>query len=190
MLTFSVLKTGIEISPLFFAVLTLFLLTDRMGIAFPAILISIAHEAGHFLALICLKTAPKKVKISLTGIQMELYSNMSTEGKISVLSAGFAVNFCLAALLFAFGENLSATVSLLIGIFTMLPLASTDGGSIIKELIEARFTERAKTIENKFFISTCAAFSFLLVVAATATKNPYLLIAIFYLVACTVKAER
>lgn len=121
---------------------------------------------------------------------MELYSNMSTEGKISVLSAGFAVNFCLAALLFAFGENLSATVSLLIGIFTMLPLASTDGGSIIKEFIEAHFPERAKSIGNKFFISTCAAFSLLLVVAATAIKNPYLLIAIFYLVACTVKAER
>ena len=121
---------------------------------------------------------------------MELYSNMSTEGKISVLSAGFAVNFCIAALLFAFEKNLPATVSLLIGIFTMLPLASTVGGSIIKELIEARFPERAKSIEDKFFIFTCAAFSFLLVATTTATKNPYLLIAIFYLVACTVKAER
>lgn len=184
------LKTGIEISPLFFAVLTMFLLADRMGIAFPAVMLSFAHEAGHFLALIYFKAAPKKVKISLTGIQMELHSNMSTERKISVLCAGFAVNFCLAALLLTFGKKLLATISFLIGIFTMLPLASTDGGSIIKELIEARFPERAKNIENKFFICNCAAFSFFLVAAAIITKNPYLLIAIFYLVVCTAKSEK
>lgn len=183
------LKTKAEISPMFFAVLTLFLLADRNGTAFPAVMFSFAHEAGHFLALSATKTAPKKVSISLAGISMELSQSMSTKEKIAVLCAGFTVNFCLAVLFFALGKTLFAIINFVIGTFTLLPLASTDGGSIVKEVLEARYPEKAKKAENMLFMCSCVFFSLLIVAAMAATKNFYLLIALFYLVICTIKAK-
>ena len=47
------LKTGVTVSPLFFAVLTAFLLLDKNGVAIWAVLFSLMHESGHFLALLC-----------------------------------------------------------------------------------------------------------------------------------------
>ncbi len=180
-------KTKVEISPLFFAVLTLFLLADRNRIAFPAIAFSFAHETGHFAVLLLQKTVPKKIRCSVAGIQMELPSNLGFGKKISVLSAGFVTNFGLALLFFAFKRPLFAFINLTIGVFTMLPLSSTDGGSIIKELFAEYFTECEKRFEKDFFICSCVIFSIFLIAVFAATKNYYLLVAIFYLIICTIK---
>lgn len=187
MLSFSVLKTGVEVSPLFFAVLTLFLLADTNGIAFPAVIFSFAHEAGHFLALLFLKTSPKKVSISLAGIHMELPRDLCTAKKITVLCAGFATNFFMAFLFHALGKPVFALINIIIGIFTMLPLCSTDGGSIVKELFALYFEDKGKRIQKMFFICACAVFSLFLLAASAAAKNCYLLISLLYLWACTVK---
>ena len=47
------LKTKVSVSPFFFAVLTLILIADKTGVSCFAVLFSILHEFGHFLALIC-----------------------------------------------------------------------------------------------------------------------------------------
>ena len=52
MMEFTVLKTKVKISPLFFAVLTAFLITDRNGIAPVVIGFSLVHELCHFAALL------------------------------------------------------------------------------------------------------------------------------------------
>ena len=47
MMEFTVLKTKVKISPLFFAVLTAFLISDRNGIAPVVIGFSLVHELSH-----------------------------------------------------------------------------------------------------------------------------------------------
>ena len=145
------LKTKVKISPLFFAVLTAFLITDRNGIAPVVIGFSLVHELCHFAALAAIKTAPQEVNVSAAGISMSLNGGMSTVKKILVLAAGAAGNFVLAAFFSAADNRLFFTVNLIIGIFTILPLCSTDGGSILTELAEKFFPER-KNMQKHFFI--------------------------------------
>ena len=95
---FTVLKTRVKISPLFFAVLTAFLLADRGGIAAPVICFSLLHELCHFAALGALKKAPREVNISAAGISMRL-CGMSTAERVLVFAAGAAGNFAAALVL-------------------------------------------------------------------------------------------
>lgn len=183
---FTVLKTRVKISPLFFAVLTAFLLADRGGIAAAAIGFSLLHELCHFAALAALKKAPREVCVSAAGISMCL-CKMSTAQKVLVFAAGAAGNFAAAAVFSAAGERLFCAVNLAIGIFAMLPLCSTDGGSIFAALAEKFFPERAEKLCRTFFALCGAAAAAALFAAAVIYKNPYLLIAVFYAVICVLK---
>lgn len=178
---FSVLKTKISVSPLFFAVLTAFLLIDRSGIANQVILFSALHEAFHFLALLCIKTAPKKIELSVFGIRLFLNNNMSTIKKCVVLMAGFTVNFVLALLFFIYGKNMPALINLFIGILTSLPLESADGGSILSALFEefsSKKVEKIFGIIKSFFIFV---FSIFLVFIIFTAKNYFLIIPLIYI---------
>jgi len=183
---FTVLKTRVKISPLFFAVLTAFLLADRDGIAAAAIGFSLLHELCHFAALAALRKPPREICISAAGISMRLYG-MSTVKQVLVFAAGAVGNFAAAAASSAAGERLFCAVNLAIGIFTMLPLCSTDGGSILAALAEKFFPERAEKLCRRIFIVCGAAAVAVLLAAAFVCKNPYLLIAFFYAVICLLK---
>ena len=187
MMEFTVLKTKVKISPLFFAVLTAFLITDRNGIAPAVIGFSLVHEFCHFAALAAIKTAPQEVNVSAAGISMSLNGGMSTVKKILVFAAGAAGNFVLAAFFSAADNRLFFTVNLIIGIFTILPLCSTDGGSILTEFAEKFFPERAERICRNIFLFCGATAAVILASAVVINKNPYLLIALFYAVICLLK---
>ena len=179
MMEFTVLKTKVKISPLFFAVLTAFLITDRNGIAPAVIGFSLVHEFCHFAALAAIKTAPQEVNVSAAGISMSLNGGMSTVKKILVLAAGAAGNFVLAAFFSAADNRLFFTVNLIIGIFTILPLCSTDGGTLLTALPEK--------ICRNIFLFCGATAAVILASAVVINKNPYLLIALFYAVICLLK---
>ena len=184
---FTVLKTKVFVSPLFFAVLTSLLVIDKTGVSAMAILFSVLHELGHILALICEKICPKSVFITPFGINLSLPENLSTAEKIPVLMAGFTVNFLLAVLFFALGKIVSAYVNLIIGIFTAIPIPSTDGGSILKVLLEEFASQKSEKIFK--IISLIFAFIFLvfLIFAMVLTKNYFILIAVLYLIFCIIK---
>lgn len=183
---FTVLKTRVKISPLFFAVLTAFLLADRGGIAAATIGFSLLHELCHFAALAILRKPPQEVCVSSAGISMRL-CKMSTAQKVIVFAAGAAGNFAAAAVFSAAGERLVCAVNLAIGIFTILPLCSTDGGSILAVLAEKFFPERAERLCRKLFAVCGTAAAAALLAAAVVYRNPYLLIAVFYAVICALK---
>lgn len=187
MIEFTVLKTKFEISPLFFSVLTAFLLMDKSGVAKAAVLFSILHEVGHFLALLCVKTMPQKVVLSLFGIEIKLLGNLSTAGKCLVFAAGFSVNFILSAMFFAFEKPLFAYINLAIGIFTALPLSATDGGTILKTLFEEYFQKKGERIFKIVSLCFLVAVSVIFIFAAYLTKNWFLLIALVYMVLCAIK---
>lgn len=184
---FTVLGTRIKISPLFFAVLTAFLLIDKNGIACYAVLFSFLHEMGHIMALVCIKKSPKAIGTSMFGLHISLRGNMSTAEKIIVLISGFAVNFILAAVLFILEKNLFAYINLVIGLLTAIPLSSTDGGAVLGILLnELPFGNG----ERMFRIIT---FSFLVIVSAGLifigfyTGNYFLFVAVFYMFICVIK---
>jgi len=183
----TVLRTKIEISPFFFSVLTAFLLADKNGIAGAVVLFSLLHELGHFLALLCVKTMPRSVRINLFGIGMHLPEKLSTAEKCFVLMAGFSVNFILAAVLMVFGKNLLGYINLAMGIFTALPLSATDGGSILKTVLEEFAPQKGERIFGIISRSFLAAVSVLLIISAFFTKNYFLFIPLFYMVLCAIK---
>ncbi len=184
---FTVLKTKLKISPLFFAVLTAFLLADKSGIAAEALLFSALHEAGHFLALICVKSRPISIELSPFGIHMSLPQNLSMVKKCFVLTAGFAVNFILFAVMLVIGRETAGYINLLIGIFTAMPLASADGGTVLKTLLDEILPEKSNKIFkiiSFFFIAIVSCF---IIIAFFLTGNYFLFVALIYIVICAVK---
>ena len=191
MIDFCVLKTKISVSPLFFAVLTIVLLLDETGITGLAVLFSALHELGHILALLCEKIKPKTVKITVFGIHIKLPGNLSTAEKVPVLMAGFSVNFLLAALFFVLNNPLFGYINLIIGIFTALPIPSTDGGTILKTVLEEFLPQKAERVFGKISRIFVLIFSMLLFYVSISTKNYFIITAIIYMIFCTTqKAAR
>lgn len=180
-------KTRVKLSPLFFAVLTTFLLSDGKGNAFAVICFSAVHELCHFVALAVFKAHPAEVTISFAGISVRLSNGMSTAQKVFVFSAGAIGNFVLAVLFAAADSAKLCAVNLAIGVFTIMPLCSTDGGSIIEELVEYFYPERAKALCKRIFFILCVGEVLIFAVAAFFLKNPYFLIPLFYAVICWLK---
>lgn len=181
------LKTKLIISPLFFAVLTAFLLLDKNGIACEAVLFSLLHEMGHFLALLCIKKPPQSVEINVFGIRLNLLKNMSTAKKCFVLMAGFSVNFIIASLCFFTERITEAYINLFIGIFTALPLAATDGGEILKIVLEEIYPQKSEKLFNMISIGFLSAVFALLIFAFAYTKNWFVLMALIYMALCALK---
>ena len=174
LLNFSVLKTKVEISPLFFAVLTAFLITDRMGIALWVVAFSLIHELSHFLILIICREAPAKVSLKTMGIQMELSDSMKKSVKIAVLSAGFLTNFILSMLFFLLKNSVFCTINLFLGIFTAFPAPSTDGGTVLKEI----FSRHTAMLIARMTGTAAFLFLFILLIKF---RNPCFLLPVFYL---------
>ena len=187
MMEFTVLKTKLKISPLFFAVLTLFLLIDKNGIASVVVLFSALHETGHFLALLCVKTRPKLIEFSPFGIHVSLPENLSTAEKVPVLMAGFMVDFLFAAIFFALKKPLFGYINLIIGIFTSLPISATDGGAVLKTLLYEYVPQKEEKIFKIVSRSSLAMVSVAFIISAVATKNYFIFIALFYMVLCAMK---
>ncbi len=187
---FTVLKTKLRVSPLFFAVLTLFLLLDKNGVAGMVVLFSAIHETAHFAALLCVKTVPKEIKISIFGIHLFLDKNLSTAKKCAVLMAGFLSNFITAAVLFMLKINIPAFISLFIGIFTALPLASTDGGGVLFALLDEYYPENAMNLFGKISSFLSIFGSLFILSLAVISKNPYMIIEVIYIIISAVKTMR
>lgn len=185
LIKFTVLKTEISVSPLFFAVTTAFLLINKNGMALKVLLSAFLHEMGHFIALLCVKTAPRKAELSLFGIRLNLKNNMSTAQKCIVLMAGFAVNFIVSAICFLLKENILAYINLIIGIFTALPLSSSDGGTIFKIILEEFLPQKAEKLFEIISLLLVFIISLFLIFVSVSTKNYYIIIAVVYMIFCT-----
>lgn len=126
------------------AAATILLMYDRSGISALCIASSVLHETGHIAALKITKSAPQKIKIGPGG--MKLTDNRLLERSykkdIAAALSGPAINIISFLLLYLFWKILShdfllmaAAVSLIIGLFNLLPIAPLDGGRILYSLI-------------------------------------------------------
>lgn len=162
------------ISPYFFALLTLFLLADRSGIAGLALASMTAHEAAHLLTAFATGYPPAALRLSIFGMVLRQEAEIPRISHILICLAGPAANLLLAAACFGAGETWAASVNLLLGLFSLCPVRFTDMGSILSALMrEKTFSILSAAISATLF--------FLLIYAAFRLKNLFLLPAAAYL---------
>jgi len=89
-----------------------------------------------------------------------------------------------AVLFFVFREPIFGYINLLIGIFTSLPLPSTDGGEILKTVLEEFLPKNGG--EGFGIVSGILAliFSVLLIVLFVITKTYFIFLALIYIISC------
>ena len=172
-------KTKVLLSPLFFALITLFLLADREGIAVSVLLFSLLHETAHFAAALILNVNVKQIKISLAGICVGIHAP-DGKRKIAVFSAGFFLNYALSVLFLALGKMDFMLINFVLGFFTSLPLPSSDGGEIIRELFEEK---QSKTI----FMISAAAVLVIIIMLYAVSGNIFFVVPATYIIALLIK---
>ena len=121
----------------FFAVLALFFSLDSTGFGLTALGICAAHELAHLAVMLFCGIIPECVTfygagIRITSAETERHSPAE---QVAVYGAGCAMNFLLAAALFAAGKSYPAAVSLSCGLFNLLPVGEFDGRRLLKLLL-------------------------------------------------------
>ena len=135
-----------KISFLLVAMLTLFSLYDKTGIAYCSVLSAAMHECGHLAAALLLRLKVRELSFMPFGIRLRLKQDLSlvkTGKKIMLLLAGSGVNILtfIALTLINKAITLFALTSLVTGIFNLLPVSSLDGGRILSELLTLKLAE-------------------------------------------------
>jgi len=188
-LNFKIMGVSIKISFLLIAMLTLFSLYDKTGIAYCSVISAAMHELGHLAAAALLKLKVRELSFMPFGIRMVLKRDLSlvkTGKKILLLSMGSLVNLITFVVLsFIYKQpTLLALTSLVTGVFNLLPVSTLDGGRILTEVLLLKLPEnKAHNISD--FISLFISF-LLFVLGAIAISvtgyNVSLIITAIYLV--------
>lgn len=140
----------IKVSFYFFALLCAAALFDRSGILLWGLLAALLHEGGHLAAMLCLSDrVPREISLTPFGIRIE-NSPLSAGGRghVLILAAGSGMNALCAAVTFGFLHDFAA-VSLLLGVFNLLPVEGMDGGGILRAAMEKLFSESASARVTK-----------------------------------------
>ena len=120
-------------------------------------------------------------------MHISLPENLSTAEKIPVLMAGFTVNFLLAALFFVLKNPLFGYINLILGIFTAIPVPSSDGGEVLKAVLEEFLPKESEKIFGMVSEIFVSVISLLLFFISIITENYFILIAVIYMVFCVTK---
>ena len=129
-----------------FAIPGLFLLLFVMPrtYAFSALSSVVLHEMGHLFATLLYHKPPQSIKIVPTGISIGLASASSYAEEIVVAAAGPLMNLICFALAPLFPSSLTHTmrsISLLLCFLNLLPIATLDGGHVLKSCLALLFGE-------------------------------------------------
>ena len=141
-------KTEFSVDVSFALCVTLMLVVDESGLAALALFCCIIHEVAHIVCLLIFGEQPASVKLSFYGIKLErrLGANLGRKAEIAVYACGPAANFVLALIFFAFSHlnesmKTASVISLMTGVFNLLPCIPLDGGNIIRCVAEMFFEE-------------------------------------------------
>ena len=141
-------KTKFSVDVSFALCVTLMLILDESGLGALALFCCIFHEAAHIVCLHFFGESPACVKLSFYGIKLERfpYANLGRRGEIIVYACGPAANIILSAVLFLlsfmnYSLKTAAMISLMTGMFNLIPCCPLDGGNILKCVLELFFEE-------------------------------------------------
>ena len=141
-------KTEFSVDVSFALCVTLMLVVDESGLAALALFCCLIHEAAHIICLLVFGEQPASVKLSFYGIKLErrLGANLGRKAEIAVYACGPAANFVLALIFFVFSHlnesmKTASVISLMTGVFNLLPCVPLDGGNILRCAAEMFFEE-------------------------------------------------
>lgn len=179
----------IRINISFAAIITLMLIIDESGICALALFCCIFHEAGHILCLWAMNEKPERIVFSFYGIKLERLP-IAFHGKINeiiIFASGPFANLVLSLFLMIISvvnETLKtwAVISLITGLFNLIPIRPLDGGSIVYSMLcRVMKEEKADAICDAVSMVVIIPLLIAGVVVASKTRNYSLLASAVYL---------
>ena len=188
---------SINVSFLLVAMLTLFSLYDKTGIAYSSILSAAMHECGHLAAALFLRLKVGELSFMPFGIRLRLKQDLAlvkTGKKLTLLFAGSLVNFIAFGILALVNKSATffALTSLVTGVFNLLPVSTLDGGRILNELLSLKLAENtAQNIADAISLFVSFALFVLGAVAVAVTGyNVSLVITAIYLAVLVILRQK
>lgn len=147
------IRKYLEVSPAFVALLCAYFYFDPAETFLPFLLAVTLHEAGHLLALRCMRVQVHKVSFQLTGAVIHTQPLRYPQEGLAA-AAGPLVNL-LCTLVFLHKNPAFALVNLLLLFFNLLPLYPLDGGRILRALLHMLLNDAAACIAEKLISGVC-----------------------------------
>ena len=115
---------------------------DDSGMAAACLVASIAHETGHFMAMLLLRDTPSCITLDFFGMRVERCptQRLGYTALSAVSLAGPLVNV-LGSLLLWHTAPSAATIHGVLAVFHLLPIMSLDGGEALYAVLCRRFSE-------------------------------------------------
>lgn len=157
---FKVAGATVTIDFLFFFMVTLMLLYNGTA-TLMVLCLSLLHEAGHIAALLLLGGRIHTLRLSAFGMVMVPQSDaLSLQEETLFVLAGPLVNLVITLLLAPFeAECISqiAALSLLLGLFNLLPISALDGGKALWYCLQLYYKEStvAKAVRVISVLTLC-----------------------------------
>lgn len=134
-------RLRVEVSPGFLLLLgMLFWLDEGIGLLPWGLLACLLHEAGHIAMAAILGGQVEGISLSVVGAELCIHYGIPLNyGQESLVAlAGPAVNLLSGVLLIVLDWQLTAALSLAVGIFNLLPILPLDGGRVVYGLLANR----------------------------------------------------
>lgn len=128
-------KTSLRLDFTFFAVMSLYFLTESSELI-AGVAACVIHEMSHLVVMKLLHVPIKEVLFYGAGIRISAVLDTSTCAvKTSCLAAGVAANSVVCAVAFAMDGYLFSAVNLVTGMFNLLPVGEFDGAQLLRMLL-------------------------------------------------------
>ena len=147
---FYFLKTKVNLSFSFWAVVTLMLMLDRSNTAIITLISAVLHETGHLIMMYAFSAPPEKLTLGFFGMRIDKReSSLSFLKETIVALAGPIVNLIIALVSFVFykfycNEQMLkiSTINLMLGLFNLIPIEPLDGARAIKNTLSMFLDEQ------------------------------------------------
>lgn len=145
----------LDVSPAFLGFFCAYFYFDPAQTFWAFFLSAALHEAGHLIALRCMRVRIHKLRLGLTGAV--LYTPPLAYGReLLAAAAGPAVNaVCTLAFLHAWPRF--ALVNLLLLFYNLLPLYPLDGGRILRAALHLLLPDNAAVLVEKILAAVVLA---------------------------------
>lgn len=160
-MSFKLFSTKVTVSFLFTAMVSVLLLCDRTGFAFPMLCSVVFHEAGHLAAMYVCGCAPTEVRLIPGSVQICM-PTVTLKHEVFILVCGPLINLILFSVLFINCYIFSnvwfldfSVINLIYGAFNILPVKGVDGGSVLHIFLSRIFgLRKADTALNTITVIT------------------------------------
>ena len=180
-------RPRMEASPGFLLLLgALYWLDEGVGLLLWGLLACTVHELGHVAAALAFGGRAERLSITVVGAELSFsYRAPLTYGQDSLVAlAGPAANLLLGGLFFALDRHLPAVLSIVVGVFNLLPILPLDGGRVLYGLLadqlDLDWADRLLTATSGCLVGLLAGIG---VIAAVHYANVTLLLTALWLLA-------